>query len=176
MAVGLAEVKAHLNITTSNNDAELTAMLARAQATLGERVGPVLPTTITDEVHTGPGPLVLDRFPVISVTSATSGGLPVTGLDLDRTTGELFGAFGYASRGVRVTYVAGWDPLPADLEMALLELVAHFWDTQRGGGSERPSFPGEADDEDSGSAASGYLLPYRVTSLLKPHKLPPSFG
>jgi len=179
VALDLASVKRHLNIpaTSTGDDAELADTLARAVAVLGQRVGPLTPTTITNEVHTGPGPLVLDVYPVISVTTATAGGVAVLDAEVDRSTGELFGSFGYTPRGVRVTYVAGYDPLPADLELAALEMTAHLWRSQRGGGSGQVSFPGEGEqDDDDANPAAAYLLPYRVQSAIDTHRLPPSFG
>lgn len=171
----LAEVKDQLNIpsTSTGNDAELGKMLARATKAIGSRVGPLAPVTITDEVHTGPGAVVLRKQPVISVTSATSSGVAVGDLDLDREAGVLYGTFSAAPRAVRVTYVAGWASVPEDLDQGVLELVQHLWKTQRGGGSTRAAFPGEGEDQ-SEPDGSGYLLPYRVQSLIEPYLLVPA--
>lgn len=169
-AVSLALVKSHLNITSSTQDDELLDTVDRAEAVIGRRVGPLSPVTVTNEVHTGPGPLVLKRYPVVSVTSATNGGVAVTDLDLDVDAGVLYGSFhSRGARTIKVTYLAGWSPLPADLEAAVLELTAHLWRSQRG------SAPSPLDVQDGGGEAqvgSSYLLPYRVQALLEPHLLP----
>lgn len=166
--VQLDAAKTFLNITTTGNDTELQTMLDRAEAVLTRRVGPLAPVTVTDEVHTGPGPLVLRRYPTISVTSATSDGQAVDDLDLDADTGQLFGTFTAAHRATTVTYQAGRATLPLDLEAAVLELTKHLWQSQRGSAPGLPlQGPGEADID-----APRYLLPYRVQTLIEPYLLP----
>jgi hypothetical protein len=167
--VSLADAKAFLNQTTSTNDDEVQMFLDRAERILARRVGPLGTETVTDEVHTGPGPLVLRRYPVVGVTSATSYGATVTDLDLDTDAGVLYGTFGSTSRAVRVTYTAGRESLPEDLELAVLELVKHLWESQRGNSAATPpgSYPGE-----DVQPAAGYLLPYRVQSLIEPFLSP----
>lgn len=174
-SVQLTDVKQFLNktgVNDSGDDEELQLFLDRAEAILTKRIGPLSPTPVTGEKHTGPGPLVLRRYPVISVTSATSAGVDVTDLDLDLDSGVLYGSFtAYPPRQVSITYVAGRDFLPADLEEAVLELVRHLWKSQRGGGSLRPTFPGEDDPTTQQPGGASYLLPYRVESLIEPHLL-----
>lgn len=167
--VQLTLAKQFLNITTTDADIELQEMLDRAESILSERVGPLLPETVTDEVHTGPGPLVLRRYPVVSVSSATSGGVTVTDLDLDVDTGLLYGAFSPVRRSVKVTYMIGYANLPLDLEAAVLELVGHLWSSQRG---TSPTALQQA-DLDVPQVGGSYLLPYRVQSLIEPHLIPP---
>ncbi len=165
-AVRFSDVKAAVNITGTSHDNELQAMLDRAEATLARRVGPLTSVTVPNEVHTGPGPIRLRKLPAIAVVSATSGGAAVNDLDLDTDSGVLYGTFGTARRGVRVTYTAGRTaPLDADLEEAVLELVKHLWETQRPAGSQPP---GSLDRGDAPSGGS-YLLPYRVQSLIEPY-------
>jgi hypothetical protein len=168
-ALSLSDLKAFLNKTDDSDDDELVAMIDRAQAILTPRIGPLEPTTYT-ELYTGPGPIVLRRYPVLSVTSVTDGGNVVSDSYLDVDSGVLYGTYSsWPARSVSVTYVAGRDLLPADLETALLELVRHLWTSQRGGGSLRPTFPGE--DAPQQQPGSGYLLPYRVESLIEPYRL-----
>jgi hypothetical protein len=167
-AVLLTDAKTFLNVTVATHDAELQSMLDRAEAILARRVGPLSLTTVTDEVHTGPGPLLLKRYPVVSVTSATSDGVAVSDLDLDVDTGLLYGAFTSGFRKVRVTYTAGRAVPPADLEAAVLELVKHLWESQRPAGAQAP--PGSLAGDDIQPGGS-YLLPYRVQSLIEPHLL-----
>lgn len=171
MAVTFDDLKVFLGITDSGNDGELLAMLDRAVATLEARVGPLSEVDVVDEVHTGPGPLVLKRWPVISVTSVSDNGSDVTDLDLDADAGVLYGGFfSCIRRGVKVTYVAGRADLPMDLEAAVLELAKHLWTTQRVPGSRRY---GSGDpDERTLAGASSYLLPYRVQTLIEPYVAP----
>ena len=165
----LTDLKAELNITSTSDDTELDDTLDRAVAILEKRVGPLTSTIVTDEIHTGPGPIVLNKTPVQSVTAATSSAVAVSDLDLDAASGLLYGSFGRAPRGVKVTYVAGYDDVPEDLALAVLEMARHLWKTQRGGGSLRPAFPGEA--ESDAPPTAGYLLPYRVESLIEPYRM-----
>lgn len=168
-AVTLPAVKAFLNIAGTGNDAELLDMVERAEAILSRRVGPLAPTTITDERHTGPGPIVLRHWPVISVASASTGYGAVVDVELD-DAGVLYGSFSSRiHRDVRVTYVAGRDPLPLDLEQAVLEMVQHLWTSQRVPGSGRRGFTQGDPDERALQGVSTYLLPYRVQTLIDPH-------
>lgn len=172
--VSLADARQFLNFTSDVDDDELVSMIDRAQAILERRVGPLEPVTVTDEVHTGPGPIVLRKYPVLSATAATYAGAAVTDLDLDVDSGVLYGTFGSVSRAVKVTYTAGRDLLPADLEEAVLELVKHLWVSQRVPGVGRPGFQGfgGGTGESDPPAAAGYLLPYRVQSLIEPYLMP----
>ncbi len=169
-ALRLADVKAFLNVGTTRHDDELQDILDRAEAILAARVGPLSPLTVTGERHTGPGPLVLKRYPVVSVVGATSGGAVVGDLDLDGDAGLLYGSFGSARGGVRVTYTAGRAVLPADLEAAVLELVRHLWQSQRPAGAQAP--PGSLGGGDDAPPGGAFLLPYRVQSLIEPYLLP----
>lgn len=174
-AVPLTLVKQFLNLDNSTHDDELVDMVDRAEAVIARRVGPLEPVLVADEVHTGPAPIALDRWPIVSVTSATTDGAVVTDLDADLVTGVVYGTFGRAARGVRVTYVAGRAaPLPADLEAAVLELVRHLWESQRVAGATRPGFQGYGGGTGDAEPppGMGYLLPYRVQSLLEPYMIP----
>lgn len=170
-AVSLDDVKTFLNITDTASEDELIAMLDRAEAILAARVGPLEPTTVTGEVHTGPGPLVLKRYPVISVESVGSYyGDPVTDFQVDADSGVVYGYFSCTFRGTTVTYTAGRKYLSADLQEAVLELVKHLWTTQRVPGTRLRS-SGEP-DERTLQGISNYLLPYRVQTLIQPYLLP----
>ena len=173
-AVSLAEVKAFLDITNTVDDSELESFIDRAEAIIAKRVGPLSPVPVVDEIHTGPGPILLKRFPVISVSSATSSGLAVTDVDADLDAGVVHGTFSSARRAVKVSYVAGRDVLPEDLVAAVLELVDHLWKSQRVPGTRAPGFQGYGGDsgDTNAPAGSGYLLPYRVQSLIEPYIVP----
>jgi hypothetical protein len=166
-AVPLPDAKAFLNITDTTHDAEVQDMVDRAESHLAKHIGPLSLVTVPDEVHTGPGPLLLKRRPVVSVTSATSDGVTVTDTDLDTDTGVLYGTFTNAFRKVKVTYTAGRAALDADLEAAVLEFVRHLWQTQLGNAPSAMSL--QDPDERTLQGVSSYLLPYRVQTLIEPH-------
>lgn len=75
------------------------------------------------------------------------------------------------SRNIEVVWWAGYNPVPAQIKLATLELIAHwFRNTQqqagRFGGQITPATEYEPAEGASGGMWSG--VPYRVTSLLEP--------
>lgn len=184
-AITLAEAKTHLNITATTFDAELTDFITSAEAVIARRCGPLGSTTTTARVRGGVGSgtyqrpslndrtaLVLPVSPAVSLTSVTPVGgsaLVLTDLYLSPNavvTYNLGGSFGSAFYDV--VYQSGRAVVPADLTLAVKELVKHLWSTtQRGGSGARKPGSGDAP---SGSAS--FLLPYAVQSLIEPHIQP----
>lgn len=166
--VPLADVKAHLNITGTNDDTELQAVIDAAEAAIAKRVGPLAPTSVTVRVDGARAGLALPVTPVVSLTSVT----PVNGTAL--TVGDLYQANGIityptgltfsAPYGYDVVYVAGYSTLPADLVLAVKEMCRHLWRSQRGSGVRRP---GSGAPEPT--ATPTFLFPYVVTSLIEPY-------
>ena len=75
---------------------------------------------------------------------------------------------------LNVTYQAGRDPVPEDVKTAMLIIVGHLWDTQRGRSGSRAGVMGLDDDAPIGGDASylvlqGYALPRRAMELLRPY-------
>jgi hypothetical protein len=168
-ALTLQQAKDHLNIDTDAYDYELQATVDAAEAILANTVGPL--TTLAARTDRLPGgdKLVLPVAPVVSVTSAVS----PDGVTVDMTmvtanlpTGVLYFTDGLTrfTRGAYdVTYVPGRASLPADLLLAVKEMVRHLWRSQRGGSTR----PGSAPDQE----APGYLMPYQVQELVEPYRL-----
>lgn len=76
------------------------------------------------------------------------------------------------SRNVEIVWVAGYNPVPAQIRMATLELIAHwFRNTQQQSARANtqivPSSEYEPSPSTPGSMWSG--IPFRVTSLLQPY-------
>lgn len=180
-AISLTEAKTHLNITVATYDVELQTFIDAAEAAIGKRVGPLVVESVTERVRGAGGALVLNRLPVVELTTVTSN----VGDDL--TVGDLFvaasGVVEYAETGsfpaaaYTVSYEAGWGAVtedvwdgPADLRQATLELLRHFWLTQRGSGS-RPGAPASTELSNTLPGAV-YALPFRVEQLLVPYALP----
>lgn len=177
--ISVAELKAHLNKASTGNDSELASFASTACQMIVDRMGQVSPVVAVVEVPGGGPVVVLEHRPVISVTSVQQlpGGAAVDAADvvagtagwvLDspegvlRHTGVRFGR-------VRVTYVAGRDPVPATFRMAALELAAHLWRTsQHNTGGGRPAL---VSDEQVVPGVS-YALPYSVRQLLGLDKRP----
>lgn len=148
--VTLAEAKAHLNITVSTYDTELQDFLNRAEAALGQRIGPLASVAKTERVRGWCSVLRLSFTPVISLTSVTSiegNTIPTSQLTTPPGGRVEYAQYGYfPSRWYDVVYQAGRASLSDDLKLTVLELVRRLWTTQRGGsrrpGSEEPP-PGD---------------------------------
>lgn len=165
----LAEAKTHLNITRSDYDDEILAMIGAAEAAIAKRVGPLEPTDVTATV-TGLGALTLPVYPVLSLTTITDAGgtsIPLLGVNVDLAAGVVTGSSGagLGSSTYTITYSAGRESCSGDLRMAVMELVRHMWQTQRG-----PAlYPGMTDTP-SPAPGAAYLMPYRVQELIAPHE------
>lgn len=181
--VGLDVVKKHLTITTTTNDDELTAFIARATPIIEALTGPVVRRTVTAEQHNnvrGNCVALLER-PVLSATMITEyvgkATYPVTVAATPDATGTygatLDGEKGVLTRWasgtpqnwgqtVWVTYIAGRSAVPANIEQATLELIRHMWETQRGAAAG--GLP--LDPETGGTVVPGYTVPYRVIETL----------
>jgi hypothetical protein len=174
--VALGEVKTHLNLTASTHDAELQSLIDAAEAAIGERVGPLAPTAETARVRGGGrDTLVLPISPVVSLTSVTpvdGDALTLSDLHLDQESGLIaFEAGGsFSLRHYDVAYDAGRTECPADLKLAVKELVRHVWSTQRGPTTR----PGSRESEGAANTLPGaaYVFPFRVEQLLAPHEQP----
>ncbi len=83
MAVDLQDLKERL--TGAPSEGELVALLAAATELAERVVGPLEPTPATEVVRGG----YLSRTPVLSITSATYGGLTTTATLLDPLTGAV---------------------------------------------------------------------------------------
>jgi hypothetical protein len=182
--VTLETARAHLDAVAHTDDDEMQRMLDRAEAAITKRIGPLAATTVTSTVAARAGvtnyadswdgmSLVLPVVPVISLTSLTGASGTVVDPSLLYVTGEgvVYFADGWSRFGeVRYTaiYQAGRAALPADLELAVLELLRHLWETQRGA-ANRPG--GGALGEGLAPTLPGavYTFPLRVSELLTPH-------
>lgn len=169
-AVELEDVKAHLNLKSGVDDAELQAMIDAAEAAIAVRVGALEPTPVTDRLAIN-GAALLPQAPALSITSVTTlagTAIDVSGLWVDPDAGVVRfvnPSYCFASGYYDVVYMVGRTQLPPDLQLAVKEMVRHLWTSQRGGGTR----PGSAPDQ----PAPSYLFPYRVAELLEPHRILP---
>ena len=139
----LADVKAHLNITSSANDDELSDFLDSALELVNEEVGVSAPQSYTETLTVDGGMAILSHTPVTAVASVTSFGDPVTGYTFD-SYGRLMGLTGW--RRIVVTYTAGTTAQSARAHTATLMVTKRLWESQRGNtptilqGGEEPTF------------------------------------
>jgi hypothetical protein len=147
--VDLDALKDDLGITGSTHDAWLQrrvdGALARMSVYTGRYIG-VLNTFIDAwrperyEVNNRPywpqdkgAQFTLRHYPVVSIFAAQDGIQAVTAATVffDKTTGELIGYGNIASPSrftmPTITYVAGWETLPADLYTVLLGIITPQW-------------------------------------------------
>lgn len=179
--VTLSDLKAHLNITKTTADAELTGFLQAALGVVDHLAGGVLPATRTDRVSTCAGVAVLSSTPVLSVSSVTDR----AGSVLDPSTYLLNGEAGlitwntwadlYAGTpgDVEVAYMTGRPSLPWALRLAVLVIAEHLWTSQRGarpGPSPRSGFDGG----ETFVSGLGYAVPNQALQLLAPYQRAPS--
>jgi len=170
--VGLADVKAHLNMTGTTSDEELRATLLAATAAAEDYLGRPLRRIGYTQTFYGPcgngRGLVLDRTDIAAVTEVTADStvLASSAYDADLNAGVLWaGSWDYP---VTVEYTTAPVESPA-LRQAVLELTRHLWETQRG---SMPMMPRGVDGMDAFNPAMGYSLPRRVTELLAPYRMP----
>lgn len=182
-AVSLDDAREHLNAVSNVNDDEIQGMLEAAEAAITQLVGPLETVTVTSTVPGRAGvtgfpdswdgrSIVLPTHPVISVTTVTGSSGATVDPTLLRVTNEgviyyLDGWSRFNEIWYTVEYQAGRATLPADLALAVKELLRHLWETQRGAAARSgsplsdslaPTLPGSA-----------YTFPIRVTELLNPH-------
>ncbi|TQS29133.1 hypothetical protein [Microbispora sp. KK1-11] len=169
--VSLEEAKAHLNISSGTDDAEILRMVEGITAPIERIVGSVLPASYTER-HDGwrPG-IALRHRPVQSVTSVTLPGgavLGVDGYELDGDAGVLTRLSGgrewvWEDGRITVVYTAGMAEVPANVKLAALIVLQHMWKTQRGT-SRDARFGGGG--EEQWTPGMGFTLPRRALELL----------
>lgn len=176
--LSLADAKKHLNMSAAvtTNDTELQAIIDAAEAAIAAEVGPLEPTTITTRVRANGGVLALPVLPVVDLTTVSGLGvasLTVADLYVDETSGVVsyLNSTSAVTTGIYdVTYRAGRAECPANLLLAVKELVRHLWEPQRGPTSR----PGSRASDVAANTlpGAGYLMPFRVQELLAPYMLP----
>jgi hypothetical protein len=168
--VSLQRVKTHLNITASTHDGELQSVIDASEAAIAEKCGPLVSTATTARIRGGCYGLVLPVIPAISLTSVTpadSTALTLADLYLDTEAGVVTynSCAEFTARYYDVVYNAGRTTCPADLQLAVLEMVRHLWGSQR----SPALYPGSSVTEGPVTPGSAYLMPYRVQELITPH-------
>ena len=167
----LADVKTHLNLTVTTHDTELQVFIDAAEAAIGERVGPLAAVARTVRVYPYPKHLRVPS-PAATLTSVTDDAgvaLTLADLRLDSDPGLIYYLDGraFTRPWYDVAYTHGHNPAPADLKLAVKEMVRHLWETQRGGAQRPGSRPSETTANTVPGAA--YTFPFRVSQLLAPH-------
>lgn len=143
--VSLPEAKRHLRVFHDDDDADIQAMVAAAEAAIEGPYGigiALSPQTWRLSLDHFPCEIIVPLGPITSVTSVSytdANGTPVsvTGLrfDLDSSPLRIWPARDtawpetYCEPGaVKITFVCGYATLPQDLRWAILLLVGHFYE------------------------------------------------
>lgn len=159
------DVRPRLNKTSTIDDDELQDMIDAAEAEFAELIGPLEVTSYTEEYA---GPVVLLKFPVVAVASVTSYyGTLLASADYTLTASSGVLTLPCHGGPYAVVYTAGHAVLPANYrEVIIADVAGYFAATQRGGGTIRPAFPGEAADIEPGTTFP--LSPWpRIAALAK---------
>lgn len=176
--IGLAEAKAHLQITSTVDDEELRDFMEAATAGVEAKIGPCVPKTVTKRVRDHAcNVLLLPLYPAVSITSVTSVLYPTTTwtasqLDLDGEAGivRLLSNTPFYNGPWNVVYTVGRPTsLTQDVRLAAKELLRHLWTSQRGGASSQARILG-ADEESVFDPSLGFSYPARVMQLLEPYQ------
>jgi hypothetical protein len=180
--VDRAAMKARLNIDSLDtvDDDELDETILVATDIVESKVGAVVPRIWKERQPVG-GSLWLRNFPVVSLTSIkpwlTFGvGYDLSLVRLSQDSGRVERLDGYPFIGgpFEVVYIAGRPVVSAAIRQGAKEIIAHLWETQRGGMTFLGSGPGpEADDEMFFSRGKEYTVPRRVLEMLAPDTIAP---
>lgn len=195
--VGLGEVREHLNIDKLDrtHDAELLRLIDACTPIVEGLTGPVAQRVYQETYDGGTPFLSLRHRPVVAVNRVVEyrGPIPYeltqvpspdlgtiysymfepTGRVFRRTVGGGTTSFPGGAETVSVNYTAGYATVPANIRMAVLELVrVNYQQTQQAG---HPMFGGGGgDDTVTSTALLGFFVPNRVKELLAPSRRHPS--
>lgn len=190
--VSLVDIKTHLAFNNPNDsspqDTVLQSFIDAATGWVEGRVGPVTNTGYVER-HDGWGgvQIMLKHSPVLSVNYVkeyrSTGGLLVLaestpantldGYQIEYPTGLITRVFqgGWprtffpGSRNIEVSYIVGYEPIPAEIQLATKELVTHwFRNTQQApppGGAGLGTY-----DATETQAGLWQAVPYRVIDLV----------
>jgi uncharacterized phiE125 gp8 family phage protein len=126
--ITLAEVKDHVNVDFADHDTQLTNLLASAFREVELFTQKALKTkTVRQSFKEINGTVELVYSPVQSITSVTD----ASNVALDYTSSiDKTKISAYSANGIKITFVAGYTSLPADLRNAVLDIVAVDFDNK----------------------------------------------
>lgn len=171
--LSLSAAKAALNIpaTDLGDDEELRSMLEAVTAAVEDhRRETIVRRTVVEQLRPAPTRrLVLGHSPVISLTSivrlfdGVTWTLPGDAVLVDAAAGVVASYGAVFSGDLTVTYVAGYQIVPANVTEAAKIILRHLWQTQQTPGMGPRVFGG---GEDSAPVGLGFAIPNRAVELL----------
>jgi hypothetical protein len=174
--VSLAEVKAVLQITDTANDAALNFAISAASNAALRFMGwdPRLRTVTEYFDGNNRNFLALNQTPIRNISSlvvdATCQPLDPSQFYWDDYSVYLTcGAFWRASKNVQVTYTGGYDPLPAEIGLAVIQITTAMWTgIQADQNATGESYAGVMSQQFWGSGPGS--IPPQAKSLLMPYQ------
>lgn len=154
--MSLAEAKQHLNIASTAHDEELRGFIEACTEVVEELAGETIARRTIVEARTFDHfttRLALHSVPVISLTAVSdlngSQTWQVTGFHVDGATGIVTVLNGGTPLHglVQLTYLAGYQVVPAKYTRAALIVLQDLWTTQRGSRGA-PRYAGQGDPAD----------------------------
>lgn len=139
--VTLAEYKAYAGITSTNQDAAIKVIIPKVSALAKSVCRRTFNDYVSDakvEVFKGGLGLSLSEYPLLSISSveySADYGKTYTALtefidfvtDIEASTiVPISGEFPLILNGYRVTYTAGFETLPEDLKIAVMDLITYY--------------------------------------------------
>lgn len=138
-----SEYKAYVGITSPNSDAVIDAIIPKVSELVKtycrRTFVDYISDSITETTHAGYGPnITLKEYPLLSVTTvAFSEDYGQTYTDLveytdyvvdynDATIIAISGDFPQYLNGYQITYTAGYEVIPDDLKLAVMDLVTYY--------------------------------------------------
>lgn len=137
-------VKTHLSLTHFGDDALLTRLVDAESARFEAAIGQAVAVTGYTQEQAGDDTdtVVLAYGPVVAVASVTLDGVPQTDYTRSGRIVTLAGAIG-RSQTVGIVYTAGWATAPADIEQAVIEMVALKFQERTHLGKQSQSIAGQ---------------------------------
>jgi hypothetical protein len=71
------------------------------------------------------------------------------------------------SRNIEISWTAGYNPVPADIKVATLEMISHWWRNTQQQAGRRPGGPGGEYDPEVVAMGLWTGVPLRITTLLE---------
>lgn len=171
--IDLDAAKDYLNLSADNtdDDAEIQGWIDAVTVLVENEVGPCTVREFTSTVS-GTGSWWLPRRPVVEITEITAFGhtstTDVEDYVVQAATGRVVATDGYGvpAGDWTITYTAGWDEVPVNIQRAALMILKHLWTNQRAAGAGRGRFDAESDQP----MGAPWAVPKAAMDLLKPHR------
>ncbi len=172
--ISLTEAKRQLRLTATDRDDDLKLFIAAAGRAIEDHTNQTIVRRTVTEKHRGLcGTLILNRAPVVSITSVTSADGASTwdtaNLDVDPDTGIVRVLSGPGLYGdLDVVYVPGMRVVPANYLLAARIVMEHLWQTMRPFSAASIPVPGALEDSLDSRAGGlvGFAIPNRALELL----------